>query len=50
VHDDAVDCVALMALALDQAHPAVVSPPEVRQKRDAYETDDEEEELTWRTA
>lgn len=50
VHDDAVDCVALMALALDQAHPAVVSPPEVRKKRDAYETDDDEEELTWRTA
>lgn len=48
--DDAVDMAGLMALALDQAHPGVVPVAEVRRQRDAYESDDEDEESTWRTA
>lgn len=50
VHDDAVDCAALIALALDQAHPATVPVAEVVRKRDPYETDDGNEEVTWQTA
>jgi hypothetical protein len=42
--------VALMALALDKAHPGVVEPKVVKAKRDPYETEDDEAELTWRTA
>jgi predicted phage terminase large subunit-like protein len=48
-HDDKVDAAALMALALDQAHPAMVPPVEVVKKRDPYEVDEEEED-SWRTA
>jgi hypothetical protein len=50
--DDAVDMAALMALAIDQAHPGVLARPEKAEKRDAYgdDDDDEYEEVTWRTA
>jgi predicted phage terminase large subunit-like protein len=50
MHDDAVDAAALMALALDQAHPGILPVVEVQKQRDPYESDDEDEELTWRTA
>jgi hypothetical protein len=50
IHDYKVDAAALMALALDQAHPAMVPPVEVAKKRDPYETDEDSEEVTWRTA
>lgn len=50
MHDDAVDQAALMALALDQAHPAVVKAADVQKRRDPYESDDDEDEPTWRTA
>jgi predicted phage terminase large subunit-like protein len=50
IHDDKVDAVALMALALDQAHPAIVPVAEVVRKRDPYGDDDDNEEATWKSA
>ena len=50
MHDDGVDMCGLMALAVDQAHPGIVEAAEIKKARDPYETDDDEEELTWRTA
>jgi predicted phage terminase large subunit-like protein len=49
-HDDKVDMAALMALAIDMAHPAMVPPVEVAKKRDPYEVDEDGEEDSWRTA
>lgn len=51
--DDAVDMAALMALAIDQAHPGVLTSPEPKVRRDAYGDDgdtDEDGGVTWRTA
>ena len=54
MHDDAVDAAALMALALDQAHPATqASRPTVARPRDRWarafdQTDDEAN--SWKTA
>ena len=53
VHDDAVDAAALMALALDQAHPATRLVAVKEPKRDrwdrAFETDTSDE-VSWKTA
>ena len=53
VHDDAVDAAALMALALDQAHPATrlvaVKKPSFDRWDRAFETDTSDE-VSWKTA
>lgn len=47
--DDAVDMAALMAMAMDQAHPAVVKQAERPRIVDRYRWDDNEES-SWKTA
>jgi hypothetical protein len=48
MHDDDVDMASLMALAIDQAHPAMVKVAELPKKRDHW--DEEEEASSWKTA
>ena len=53
IHDDAVDQAALMALALDQAHPATTATVTPLHKPDRWERvfeDDNEDEDSWKTA
>jgi predicted phage terminase large subunit-like protein len=53
MHDDAVDQAALMALALDEAHPATLAPQQSIQKVDRWAKafgDDENEGDSWKTA
>lgn len=48
-NDDAVDMAALLGMAIDQAHPAVMKSPNAQvKKRDGYET--EREPDSWRVA
>ncbi len=47
-HDDAVDMVALMGLALDQAHPGIIKAAEKRPPRDIWA--EEEQKPSWKTA
>lgn len=47
-HDDAVDMASLMALVIDQAHPAMVPSVEAKRKQDDYEHEDEED--SWKVA
>lgn len=52
-YDDAVDVCSQMGLVLDQAHPAIVSPPKVEKTRDSWngKSDDyETSESDWKTA
>jgi predicted phage terminase large subunit-like protein len=50
-HDDAVDPCALIAMAINDAHPAILAEVEETQApRDAYGWDDEDDGDTWRTA
>lgn len=46
--DDAVDMASLMALVIDQAHPAIAATAEKKQTRDDYEREDEED--SWKVA
>ena len=50
--DDAVDMAALMGMAIDQAHPAVIAPPEpeLEPGKDYKFVDDEDEVKGWRVA
>lgn len=48
-YDDGVDMVALIGMAIDQAHPAIVKKPEVKKPVDRYERNDREED-SWRVA
>ena len=50
--DDAVDMAALMGMAIDQAHPAVITPPEpeLEAGKDYKFVDDEDEVKGWRVA
>ncbi len=49
--DDGVDMAALMGMAIDQAHPAIIYPPEAPEPGKDYSyTDEEEEPRAWRTA
>lgn len=53
LHDDAVDCAGLIALALDQAHPATTATVEpIRKKRDRWDIvfGEEDESGNWKTA
>lgn len=47
-HDDAVDAAILMAMAVDQAHPATQVKAEAPKKRDRYDRDDEAD--SWKVA
>ena len=51
-HDDGVDMCGLMALAVDQAHPAMATKTEQRAKPDRWERifNDDSEADTWKTA
>jgi hypothetical protein len=50
LHDDAVDMVALMGLAISEAHPAIPTAPQApRIEIDPYEREKEEED-SWRVA
>ncbi len=46
--DDAVDMAALIALAIDEAHPSFIRAAEAPKKRDHW--DDEEQVTSWKTA
>jgi hypothetical protein len=48
MHDDDVDMAALMALAIDQANPAMVKVVEVRKPKDHW--DEDEPVSSWKTA
>jgi phage terminase large subunit-like protein len=48
MHDDDVDMASLMALAIDQAHPAMVKVTEPPKKRDHW--DEDEPVSSWKTA
>jgi Uncharacterized protein conserved in bacteria len=52
MHDDAVDQAALMALALDEAHPATVQAQTTTVKRDRWDRvfNDDTEVDSWKTA
>lgn len=52
LHDDKVDCAALMALALDEAHPATQGVVEPIRKRDRWDRvfEDNEDADSWKTA
>ena len=50
IHDDKVDACALMAMAVDQAHPAMVPQIEMVKAKDPYETDEEDGDVAWKTA
>lgn len=47
--DDGVDMAALMGMAIDQAHPALITKPEAPRKRDAWD-EDREADSSWKVA
>ena len=50
-HDDAVDVCALMAMAIQDAHPAIVqTSAEKTSSNDGYHWADDDEDDSWRTA
>ena len=51
-HDDAVDMCALMARAIDEAHPMLTAVPQEEEKPDRWEMafDDEDDEDNWKVA
>ena len=49
-HDDEVDAASLIGRAIDQAHPAIVRPPENKGPRDRWDRKRDSEEVNWKTA
>ena len=52
-HDDKVDVLALLGMAIDQAHPALTPTPDETDERargSDYGAEDDEEEVSWKTA
>ncbi len=50
-HDDEVDTASLIGRALDEAHPGILPPKDVkRPKRDPWGEVEESSEGSWRTA
>jgi hypothetical protein len=47
-NDDAVDMAALIGMAIDQAHPALIAKPEASKRRDGW--DDDREASSWKVA